>query len=82
MLMRIPKPAARHGDRVDVENYRCRPAQWERGRVVSLRYAAEFGPTFSWSYDVVLDRSGPRGPIRLSVEDRGISRVTAREEPR
>lgn len=81
MLMRIPKPAAKYGDRVNVENYRFRPARWERGRVCGLRYANEFGPMFNWSYDVVLDRPGPRGPIRLYVGDRGISRVTVREEP-
>lgn len=85
----IPAPIAREGDRVEVLNYRKRPAQWEAGELESLNYTPPFlakgrhasrNDVGSWHYTVRTERLvrrprfGNMIALRLHVGDDQIRR--------
>lgn len=73
-MLSIPAPITPYGARVEVLNYRRRPAVWQEGDVVGLDYSARWSADFSWSYDVAVTAlNGAR--LRLSVGDDGIRPV-------
>jgi hypothetical protein len=75
----IQDPVAKVGATVLVLNYRKRPAEWERGRILRFECRpSDDLATGHWSYTVRLERMTTRGhPIDLYVSDEDIRAVTA-----
>lgn len=78
--MRIPDPAALPGQRINVLNYRKRPAAWESGIVGAVEFTlyGEDHPAYSpetlgrWHYCVWIER--PIGEYSIMVGDDAVSR--------
>lgn len=78
--MQIPDPKANRDDHVLVENYRKKPPEWELGRVHSLKYENRFG-SFDWCYEVILDRRGAKGLLRMYVGDHDLKPARGNASP-
>jgi len=72
------------GDKCIALNYRCRPAQWENGVVISVTTRFREDSTYDTSYEVLLDRKTttksrfhPFGgaSIFITVGDDAITRI-------
>ena len=71
--MTISEPKAMYGDRVNVLNYRFKPARWDDGECRAVQYKCGFGGKFAWQYDVFI-RVG-KGYF-VYVNDDGIRKVS------
>jgi hypothetical protein len=53
--MKISDPKAKYGDKVNVLNYRFKPARWDEGECRAVQYKCGYeGERFSWQYDVYI----------------------------
>lgn len=59
--MKVNDPKANMCDRVQVLNYKCRPAKWEYGRVEALKCEFNRDMGYQWRYDVLLERANGKG---------------------
>ena len=53
---------AEPGDKVSVENYRCKPPVWESGTLIGAEYRYS-SYTKSWAYRVRLSRESAAGNV-------------------